>query len=97
MNTFYKTVIAIVVFLLSLFLPKVNIETFNNYTGCIEDGYLEEYCMRTPMKFTNDNDFCSCSNGFIGEFYANDGKCYCRMQNGLLPNIDEQPFESTPF
>ena len=97
MNTFYNIIIASIVFIVTLFLPKVNLEGFTTYTGCIEEGYPMDFCTKTPIQTTNGSEFCSCSSGYFGAFHMGEGKCYCYMHDGLLPNTSEQPFETSPF
>ena len=97
MNSGYKIFIAIIVFFITLFLPKVNLEGFNTYTGCIEDGYPMDFCAKTPVQTTNGKEFCSCSNGYFGAFHMGEDKCYCYIDGGLLPHTSERPYKSTPF
>ncbi len=98
-----KNKIIIYIFL-SLFLfiifvssCKTNIEGFNTYNSCIEQGYPMDFCIRTPIQSNIDNGYCSCANGYFGSWHMDDGKCYCYLFNGLLPDKTTRPFETTPF
>ncbi|MDC1320997.1 hypothetical protein N8261_03460 [Flavobacteriaceae bacterium] len=97
MKISYKIIITIIVFIISLFLPKINIEGFNTYTSCIEDGYPMDFCTKTPVQTTNGKEYCNCGSGYFGAFHMGEGKCYCYLFNGLLPYKSEQPYESSPF
>lgn len=93
----YKIIIAIFVFIITLFLPKINMEGFTTYNGCIEDGYPMDFCSKTPVQTQNGSAFCSCADGYFGSYHMDDGKCYCYLFGGLLPYKTAQPYESSPF
>ena len=90
----YKIIILIFIFIFTLFLPKVSMEGFETYTGCIEEGYPMDFCTQTPVKTANGSGFCSCANGYFGSYHMGEGKCYCYL---FTPPTQEQPYESSPF
>jgi|TARA_B110000285_G_scaffold196235_1_gene227065 hypothetical protein len=94
----YKIIILIFVFILTLFIPYLTTkEGFQSYPACIEEGYPMDFCMKTPVESTSGSNFCSCGSGFFGSFHMDDGKCYCYLFDGLLPQNTSKPFETSPF
>lgn len=72
-------------------------EGFGNYTHCMEEGYPLEFCAKTPVETNTSYEYCSCADGYFGSWHMDDGKCYCYLQNGLLPKNFYTPFASSPF
>lgn len=52
-----------------------NIETFDTYNTCQNQGYPADFCTKSPR----ENQFCSCPAG--QKLYKRYGICYCQTYN----------------
>jgi hypothetical protein len=58
-------------------------EGFNNYDDCVDQGYPQSFCSRTPIETSSGPKYCKCTDGYLGAWHMNDDKCYCYMKNGI--------------
>tara|TARA_B100001059_G_scaffold132267_1_gene132426 strand:+ start:1677 stop:1967 length:291 start_codon:yes stop_codon:yes gene_type:complete len=93
-----KIIFLIFLFIFVIFVSSSNnIEGFNTYNSCIEQGYPMDFCVKTPIQSKIDSGFCSCADGYFGSWHMGDGKCYCFLDNGLIQHNKNHEFQSSPF
>ena len=69
--------IALFIFIVSLFFKDKVKEGLSTYSECINKGYTKSYCVQTPTS-TFGPGICKCKDGHLGRRIAGFmGECVC--------------------
>tara|TARA_B110000483_G_scaffold68665_1_gene85763 strand:- start:13229 stop:13519 length:291 start_codon:yes stop_codon:yes gene_type:complete len=83
--------VLLILYLAMIIYNKKNLENYQSYTDCLNQGYPNKFCINTPTQSVISDNYCYCTNGVLGTL-NNKNKCTCYPFNPILPYYSEKIF-----
>ena len=70
-------------------------EGYQSLTNCLNQGYPNSFCLKTPIRSVIGDGYCNCANRQLG-MRKSDGKCHCFPFNPTFPYYPQKTFRDFP-
>jgi hypothetical protein len=65
---------------------QLNLENYENWTDCVNQGYPKDWCLFTPDPLNPSPGYCNCGGNRYSGYRVN-GNCNCYLHNPQLSTI----------